>query len=82
MSWFALFIDVEADKFKENLNLPVKCTSSGRRVQSSRKWQGNDNIMEEAVTRRRFVGKAAMVRALQREEMMEAPERLDSDDEL
>ena len=82
MSWFALFTDVEADKFKENLNLPVQCTSSGRRVQSSRKRQENDNIMEEAVTRRRFVGKAAMARALQRKEMMEAPERPDSDDEL
>ena len=79
MSWFALFTDVEADKFKENLNLPVQCTSSGRRVQSSRKRQENDNIMEEAVTRRRFVGKAAMARALQRKE---APEQPDSDDEL
>ena len=81
MSWFALSTGVEADKFKENLNLPVLCTSSGRRVQSSRKRQEND-IMEEAVTRRRFVGKAAMARALQRKEMMEAPERPDSDDEL
>ena len=81
MPWFTLFTDVEADKFKENLNLPVQCTSSGRRVQSSRKRQEND-IMEEAVTRRRFMGKAAMARALQRKEMMEAPERPDSDDEL
>ena len=82
MSWFALFTDVEADKLKENLNLPVQCTSSGRRVQSSRKRQENDNIMEEAATRRRFVGEAAMARALQRKEVMEAPERPDSDDEL
>ena len=82
MSWFALFTDVEADKFKENLNLPVQCTSSGRRVQSSRKQQENNDIMEEAVTRRRFVGKAAMARDLLRKEVMEAPERPDSDDEL
>ena len=82
MSGFALFTDVEADKFKENLNLPVQCTSSGRRVESSRKRQENDNIVEEAVTRRRFMRKAEMARALQRKEMMEAPERPDSDDEL
>ena len=58
MPGFALFTVVETDKFKESL--PVQCTSSGRRMQSPRKRQGNDDIMEEAVTRRRFVGKAAM----------------------
>ena len=80
MPGFALFTVVETDKFKESL--PVQCTSSGRRVQSSRKRQENDDITEEVVTRRRFVGKAAMARALRRKEMMEAPERPDSDDEL
>ena len=79
MPGFALFTVVETDKFKESL--PVQCTSSGRRVQSSRKRQEND-ITEEVVTRRRFVGKAAMARALRRKEMMEEPERPDSDDEL
>ena len=56
MPGFALFTAVEADKFKENLNLPVQCTSSGRRVQSSRERQEND-IMEEVVTWRRLVGR-------------------------
>ena len=80
MPWFAFFSAVETNKFKENPL--VQCTSSGRRMQSSRKRQETNDIMEEAVTRRRFVGKAAMARALQRKEMMEAPERPDSDDEL
>ena len=81
MPGFALFIAVEADKFKGNLNLPVQCTSSGHRVQPPRMRQEND-IIGEVVIRRRFVGKAAMARALRRKGMVEAPERPDPDDEL
>ena len=80
MPWFAFLTAVDTNKFKENPL--VQCTSSGRRLQSCRKRQENNNIMKEAVTRRRLVEKAAIARALQRMEMMEVSKWPDSDDEL
>ena len=76
-----MFIAVVGDKFKGSLNPLVQCTSSGHRVQPLRMRQEND-IIGEVVTRRRFVGKAAMARGLRRKGMVEAPERPDPDDEL
>ena len=49
-------------KFKEH----QKYTSSGRRVQSSRKRLENDGIAEEAATRKKYLGKAAMAQELKR----------------
>ena len=76
MPRFALFTTGKTDKFKEKL--PVQCTSSGRRVQSSRKRQEN-GIMEEHTEEVCGEGSEGSSFA---KEMMEAPERPYSDDEL
>ena len=69
-----MFAAIETDKFKES----QEHTGRGRRVQSPRKRLENDGIAEEAATRKRVLGKAAMARALQRK-VMNGPGRLDLD---
>lgn len=62
MPEFALFTAVETGKFKENLQ--CRC-----RVQSPRKRQENDDIMEKVAAQKGFMGNAAKARALWRKEM-------------
>ena len=69
MPTFALFTVVETDKFKETKNQECSRTSRGRLVKSSQKRQENDDIAEEAVSRKGCMEKAAMAHALRKKEM-------------
>lgn len=66
MPAFAFFTAVETDKSKDDQVCTV--TSRGRRPQPSRKRLENDDIAEEATTRKKILGKTAMARALKRKD--------------